>query len=218
MERRLRPAAAQRLRPDRDLADRRARPASTRRAPISRSVRRCPGIELRIVDADGRVVPPRRGRRAARPRAERDARLLPRSGADGAGDRSPTGWFNTGISRARTSTGTSSSSGGRKELIIRSGFNVYPVEVEGVLDAASGRPPVRGRRAHGARERGGGRVRRAARRRRGDAGRAARVRRRAARALQAARRDRRAARAAGERDRQGAEGVLRERAQDGGVT
>jgi long-chain acyl-CoA synthetase len=44
------------------------------------------------------------------------------------------GWFNTG-DLAESKTGSLFIVGRRKEMIIRSGFNVYPAEVEAVLNA-----------------------------------------------------------------------------------
>ncbi|MFD0389114.1 class I adenylate-forming enzyme family protein [Tistrella bauzanensis] len=46
----------------------------------------------------------------------------------------PGGWFDTG-DLARIERGLIYIAGRSKELIIRSGFNVYPPEVEGVLNA-----------------------------------------------------------------------------------
>ena len=43
------------------------------------------------------------------------------------------GWFNTGDLARADDEGNLFIAGRSKELIIRSGFNVYPIEVEGVL-------------------------------------------------------------------------------------
>lgn len=50
----------------------------------------------------------------------------------------PEGWLRTGDLARRDAQGQLSIVGRSKELIIRSGFNVYPVEVEGVLAAFPG--------------------------------------------------------------------------------
>ncbi len=47
----------------------------------------------------------------------------------------PAGWLNTGDLARRESDGTLFIVGRTKELIIRSGFNVYPPEVEAVLNS-----------------------------------------------------------------------------------
>ena len=91
-----------------------------------------PGIELRFVGADGRAVP--RGEvgelHVRGPNVMlgyyRDAALTAQ-----AIDRE--GWFNTGDLARQDGDGNLFIVGRTKELIIRSGFNVYPVEVEGVL-------------------------------------------------------------------------------------
>ena len=48
------------------------------------------------------------------------------------------GWFNTGDLASIDADGMLFISGRTKELIIRSGFNVYPLEVEQVLNAYPG--------------------------------------------------------------------------------
>ena len=47
----------------------------------------------------------------------------------------PDGWFNTGDLARMSDEGNLYIEGRTKELIIRSGFNVYPAEVEAVLNA-----------------------------------------------------------------------------------
>jgi long-chain acyl-CoA synthetase len=92
-----------------------------------------PGIEVRIVDAAGRAVPAGEiGELHVRGpnvmlgyyRApEMTAQVL---GADG--------WFSTGDLARQDDDGHLFIAGRTKELIIRSGFNVYPIEVESVLN------------------------------------------------------------------------------------
>ncbi len=91
-----------------------------------------PGIELRLVGADARVVPGGEvGELHVRgPNVmlgyHRDpdltAQVIDREG-----------WFNTGDLARQDGDGSLFIVGRTKELIIRSGFNVYPAEVEGVL-------------------------------------------------------------------------------------
>jgi acyl-CoA synthetase (AMP-forming)/AMP-acid ligase II len=61
------------------------------------------------------------------------------------------GWLRTGDLGMRDARGAFTIVGRSKELIIRSGFNVYPVEVEGVLNAFPGvaQSAVVGRRVPG---------------------------------------------------------------------
>ena len=103
--------------------------------PTARSARILPGIE----------APDRGPRRQRRSPTVRSAscmsrgpnvmlRLLPRTGATAAAiDRD--GWFNTGDLARFERRGAVYIVGRTKELIIRSGFNVYPAEVEAVLNA-----------------------------------------------------------------------------------
>jgi acyl-CoA synthetase (AMP-forming)/AMP-acid ligase II len=91
-----------------------------------------PGIEVRIVDGNGRALPPGEvGELHIRgPNVMLGYYRAPELTAAVV---SSDGWFNTG-DLARADAGGSLFIAGRtKELIIRSGFNVYPVEVEGVL-------------------------------------------------------------------------------------
>ena len=61
------------------------------------------------------------------------------SGADTADDFLPGGWFRTGdLGRRAPGTGAFSVTGRSKEMIITGGLNVYPVEVEQVLEAQPG--------------------------------------------------------------------------------
>jgi acyl-CoA synthetase (AMP-forming)/AMP-acid ligase II len=96
-----------------------------------------PGVEARVVDKDGRAV------------AEGDAGELWVRGpnlmrgyyrdpaATNAALR-PGGWLNTGDMARRDADGALFIVGRTKELIIRSGFNVFPLEVETVLNAHPG--------------------------------------------------------------------------------
>jgi acyl-CoA synthetase (AMP-forming)/AMP-acid ligase II len=91
-----------------------------------------PGIEVRIVDAAGRVLPPGEvGELHIRgPNVMLGYYRAPELTAAVV---SPDGWFNTGDLARADAEGNLFIAGRSKELIIRSGFNVYPVEVEGVL-------------------------------------------------------------------------------------
>lgn len=92
-----------------------------------------PGIEVRIAGADGRPVPPGEvGELHVRgPNVMlgyyRDADATARA-IDGGG------WLDTGDLARQEPDGSLFIVGRTKELIIRSGFNVYPVEVESVLN------------------------------------------------------------------------------------
>lgn len=93
-----------------------------------------PGIDIRIVGGDGRDVPPGEvGELWARGpgvmkgyyrAAEATAQVID-------GD----GWLNTGDFARQDPDGALFIVGRSKELIIRSGFNVYPAEIEAVLNA-----------------------------------------------------------------------------------
>lgn len=95
-----------------------------------------PGAEVRIVDSAGAPAPDGivgeivlRGPQV----------FAGYSGADTAGDFLPGGWFRTGdLGRRDPGTGAFSVTGRLKEMIITGGLNVYPVEVEQVLEAQPG--------------------------------------------------------------------------------
>jgi acyl-CoA synthetase (AMP-forming)/AMP-acid ligase II len=91
-----------------------------------------PGIEVRIVDGAGRGLPPGGvGELHVRgPNIMLGYYRAPELTAEVV---SPDGWFNTGDLARADGEGNLFIAGRAKELIIRSGFNVYPVEVEGVL-------------------------------------------------------------------------------------
>ena len=91
-----------------------------------------PDVEVRIVDADGEVLPPgevgevwARGRMVMKG-YYREPELTTAAVT-------PDGWFRTGDLGRMTDEGELYIVGRLKELIIRSGFNVYPPEVEAVV-------------------------------------------------------------------------------------
>ena len=93
-----------------------------------------PGVEIRMVDRDGRDVPEGdpgelwvRG-----PNVMKGYYRNPKATAE---VMRPGGWLATGDIARRGPDGAVFIEGRLKELIIRSGFNVYPVEVETVLNA-----------------------------------------------------------------------------------
>jgi acyl-CoA synthetase (AMP-forming)/AMP-acid ligase II len=96
-----------------------------------------PGVEARIVDADGvDVAPGAPGELWVRgPNVMLGYYREPALSAAAmrAGD-----WLNTGDIARRDADGALFIAGRTKELIIRSGFNVYPLEVETVLNAHPG--------------------------------------------------------------------------------
>ena len=96
-----------------------------------------PGIELRIVDVGGADVAPGepgelwvRGPNVMKG-YYREPELTAATMRDG-------GWLNTGDVARREADGALFIVGRTKELIIRSGFNVYPLEIETVLNAHPG--------------------------------------------------------------------------------
>jgi len=92
-----------------------------------------PGIEVKVVDADGNLVP-----------ASQTGELLVRGpnvmlGYYGRPEQSAavideSGYLKTGDIVSQNADGVLVIRGRSKELIIRSGFNVYPAEIEGVLN------------------------------------------------------------------------------------
>ena len=93
-----------------------------------------PGVELRVVGRDGRDVPPGEpGELWARgPNVMKGYYRAPEATAQAL---RPGGWLATGDIARQGSDGAYFIEGRLKELIIRSGFNVFPVEVEAVLNA-----------------------------------------------------------------------------------
>src|SRR4029450_7134543 len=93
-----------------------------------------PGVEIRIVDAQGHDVP------AGAPgelwvRGPNVMRGYFRNAGLTAEAIDAEGWLNTGDMARQEADGALFIVGRTKELIIRSGFNVLPAEVEGVLNA-----------------------------------------------------------------------------------
>jgi long-chain acyl-CoA synthetase len=109
-----------------------------------------PGVTLRIVDRDGRDLPDGEvGELWARgPNVMKGYYRDPRATAAVI---HPGGWLATGDLARRDPDGAIHIEGRLKELIIRSGFNVFPVEVEAVLNAhpAVSQSAVVGRSAGG---------------------------------------------------------------------
>ncbi|KGB98083.1 AMP-binding enzyme family protein [Burkholderia multivorans] len=93
-----------------------------------------PGIEMRIVGPDGADVP--RGEVGEiRVRGPNVMLGYYRNADATRAAVSPDGWLSTGDLARQDADGAVTIVGRSKELIIRSGFNVYPVEVEQVLNA-----------------------------------------------------------------------------------
>jgi acyl-CoA synthetase (AMP-forming)/AMP-acid ligase II len=96
-----------------------------------------PGVEVRIVDAGGAGV--NLGDTGELwVRGPNVMRGYYRDPAQTAATMRPGGWLNTGDMARQDSDGALFIVGRTKELIIRSGFNVYPLEVETVLNAHPG--------------------------------------------------------------------------------
>jgi acyl-CoA synthetase (AMP-forming)/AMP-acid ligase II len=92
-----------------------------------------PGIEIRIVDAAGRVVP-RGGTGELHVRGPNVMLGYYRAPELTAEAIDADGWFRTGDLARQDERGDLHIAGRTKELIIRSGFNVYPIEVESVVN------------------------------------------------------------------------------------
>ena len=163
-----------------------------------------PGIDIRLLDDDGR---PPEGDDPGEIEI-RGANLFSGYWPDGAGGPDAEGWWATGDVGFLDDSGDLFLVDRLKELVIVSGFNVYPVEVEDVIEEVPGVAEVAvigvARRAD---RRGRGRLRPRARRRPGrDRRGGARALRRPAGAVQAAVADRDRRRAAAHGHRQGPEG------------
>lgn len=109
-----------------------------------------PGVELKIVGPEGQVLPEGEVGEL-RVRGPNVMKGYYRAPAETAAAIDSEGWFNT-RDLARIENGNLFVIGRTKELIIRFGFNVYPVEVENVLNAhpAVVRSAVVGRHSAGA--------------------------------------------------------------------
>ena len=163
-----------------------------------------PGIEVRIVDLKATdVTPGDVGELWVRgPNVMKGYYRDPEATAE---VMTADGWLKTGDLARQDPDGALFIVGRSKELIIRSGLNVYPVEVETVLNAHPACQPVGGRRPSARRwQRGSGRVRRAHAGYPGDVSRVVCARGDPTRAVQAAGRDQSAERATRVRDGQGA--------------
>lgn len=95
------------------------------------------GVEIAITDAQGKPLPAgERGQiRVRGPGVMRGYYRNPEQTAEAL---LPGGWLNTGDLGYLDADGALFISGRSKDLIIRSGFNVYPIEVEAVINAFPG--------------------------------------------------------------------------------
>ncbi len=96
-----------------------------------------PGVEVRIVDAGGADVPAGEAGELW-VRGPNVMKGYYREAALTAAAMRPGGWLNTGDMARQDPDGALFIVGRTKELIIRSGFNVYPLEVETALNAHPG--------------------------------------------------------------------------------
>ncbi len=96
-----------------------------------------PGISVRIADAEGRELP--RGETGVLemtgPNVFKGYWQMPEKTA---AEFRPDGWFITGDMAMMDESGRISIVGRAKDLIISGGFNVYPKEIEGEIDAIAG--------------------------------------------------------------------------------
>ena len=91
-----------------------------------------PHIEMKIVDAEGRIVPRGIAGRVLHARLFGDAGLLGRRGAHGAAI-DAAGWMHTGDLATMDEEGYCNIVGRIKDMVIRGGENVYPREIEEFL-------------------------------------------------------------------------------------
>jgi malonyl-CoA/methylmalonyl-CoA synthetase len=96
-----------------------------------------PGVELRVRAADGKLAGPGEigGLEVRGPNVFAGYWKLPDKTAE---DFTEDGWFNTGDQAVIVSDGYVSIVGRAKDMIITGGLNVYPKEVERVIDAMAG--------------------------------------------------------------------------------
>ena len=92
-----------------------------------------PHVEVKIVDADGNVVPVGSVGRIVHARLRRDARLLGRSANARAEAIDASAGCIRAISRPSTSEGYCNIVGRLKDMLIRGGENIYPREIEEFL-------------------------------------------------------------------------------------
>ncbi len=95
------------------------------------------GVEIAITDGDGKPLPAG-GRGQIRVRGPGVMAGYFRNPEQTAEALLPGGWLNTGDLGYLADDGALFISGRSKDLIIRSGFNVYPIEVEAVINAFPG--------------------------------------------------------------------------------
>ena len=114
-----------------------------------------PSTDVPILDDDGKRARHRRSRRTVHPRPAGDARLLAAPRGDRQGARRD-GWLHTGDIARMDAKGYFYIVDRKKDMILVSGFNVYPNEIEDVVAAMPGRARSRrGRRARREIRRGG---------------------------------------------------------------
>jgi malonyl-CoA/methylmalonyl-CoA synthetase len=95
-----------------------------------------PGVELRIMDGGAEVAPGQAGGIEVRgPNVFQGYWQMPEKTAE---ELRPDGWFLTGDIGVRDAEGYVTIVGRAKDLIITGGYNVYPKEVELLLDAVDG--------------------------------------------------------------------------------
>ncbi|MFZ3583531.1 malonate--CoA ligase [Loktanella sp. DJP18] len=96
-----------------------------------------PGVDLRLADADGQAVPPGEpgGIEVRGPNLFKGYWQMPEKTA---ADMRPDGWFITGDIGQIDDDGYVSIVGRSKDLIISGGYNIYPKEIEALIDDMDG--------------------------------------------------------------------------------